>query len=340
MKLCIAILAGLIGTALPTLAEDDKPNLDIDLHTRASFLNDRVGNDIRHDASGFKGEYLLLIVNGQVNDRISFSWRQRLNQKIDRNDAFDATDWLYVDYNFDDHWNVAAGKQPVMIGGYEYDRSPIDIYTPSEFWNNIPCFQFSASVSYAIGNSRFSAQVSQSPFHRPSHRDMLAYSLHWAGHYGWLKTLYSLNMVEYSPQHFISYIALGNRFEVGKTSLELDFMNRATSHQTYLLKDCSVMARLGYRPIPHLGLYGKFTYDVNRTHVDADQCVLPGTELTAYGGEVEYYPLNGKPDVRVSLGVSHSTGCNSNTSGTVLDNQTIVRLGLTAKLHLLSWKKQ
>ena len=169
---------------------------------------------------------------------------------------------------------------------------------------------------------------------------MLAYHLHWAGNYGWLNTLYSANMIEYMPGKFISYIALGNKFNAGNASLELDFMNRAASHQTYFFKDCSVMARLDYRLIPHLGLYGKFTYDVNRTDTNADLCVLPGTEMTAYGGGVEFFPTKGKPDVRVSLGVSHSAGTNSNPSGTLNDNHTTVRLAFIAKLHLLSWKSK
>lgn len=100
------------------------------------------------------------------------------------------------------------------------------------------------------------------------------------------------------------------------------------------------MARLDYRPISHLGLFGKFTYDVNRTNTDADMCVHSGTELTAFGGGVEYYPTKGNPDVRLGLSVSHATGTNSNPSGTMLGNQTIVRLGFIAKLHLLSWKSK
>ncbi|WP_337932887.1 hypothetical protein [Hallella sp.] len=100
-----------------------------------------------------------------------------------------------------------------------------------------------------------------------------------------------------------------------------------------------MMARVDYRVLPQLSLYGKFTYDVNRAEKEADKCVLPGTELTAIGGGVEAYPLKGKSDVRVSLSVAHSTGTNSNPAGTMLDDQTTVRLGLVAKLHVLSWKK-
>ena len=157
-----------------------------------------------------KCEYLLLGVSGQLNEHISYAWRQRIHKKIDQSDMFDATDWMCINYKFDPHWSVAAGKQVAMVGGYEYDRSPLDIYLASEFWNNVAPFQFGASASYTTtnGKSCFTAQVTQSLFNIPSRRDMLAYHLHWAGKYGWFNSLYSLNMIEYAPQRFISYIAL------------------------------------------------------------------------------------------------------------------------------------
>lgn len=342
MKLCLALLPALLCVASPAFADDDKPTINLDLQTRVGYINDRVDNEIRHEASGFKGEYLLMMVSGQINDRISYSWRQRLNKKIDQSDAFDATDWMYVNYNIDPHWNIAAGKQVAMVGGYEYDRSPLDIYLASEYWNNVAPFQFGASASYTTtnGKSCFTAQVTQSLFSMPSRNDMLAYHLHWAGNYGWFNSLYSINMVEYAPKHFISYIALGSRFNAGNASLELDLMNRAASHQTFFFKDCSVMARLDYRVMPHLGLYGKFTYDVNRTDTDADKSVMSGTELTAFGGGLEYYPTKGNPDVRLCLGMSHATGTNSNPEGTMQNNQTTMRLSFIAKLHLLKWKSK
>lgn len=336
------MLAGLLCLASPALADDDKPTLNIDFQTRVSYLNDRVDHNIRHETSGFKGDYLMLSVSGQLNSRFSYAWRQRINQKKETNDRFDGTDWVYIDYKMNPHWSVAAGKQVALVGGYEYDRSPLDIYISSEFWNNIAPFQFGASASYTTtnGKSRFSAQVTQSLYNTPENRDMLAYHLHWAGNYGWFNTLYSLNMIEYAPKHFISYVALGSKFNVGNASLELDFMNRAASHQTFFFKDCSVMARLDYRLMPQLGLYGKFTYDVNRTDTDADRSVMAGTEVTAYGGGVEYYPLKGKRELRLSLGMSHSTGTNSNPTGAINDNQTTVRMALVAKLNLLSWKSK
>ena len=48
----------------------------------------------------------------------------------------------------------------------------------------------------------------------------------------------------------------------------------------------------------------------------------------------------GKRELRLSLGMSHSTGTNSNPAGAINDNQTTVRMALVAKLNLLSWKSK
>ena len=128
MKAINAIFACMLSVSVPTFAESNfNPSINIDLQTRVSYLNDRIDNHIRHDASGFKGDYFLLNVSGQVTDRLTYSWRQRINQKKERSDRFDGTDWVYLDYKLDDHWSVAAGKQVAMVGGYEYDRNPVDI---------------------------------------------------------------------------------------------------------------------------------------------------------------------------------------------------------------------
>ena len=84
------LIAGLLCMATPSIADNDfKPSVNIDLQTRVSYLNDRVDHQIRHDASGFKGDYFFFRVSGQLTDRLTYSWRQRINQKKNENDRFD-----------------------------------------------------------------------------------------------------------------------------------------------------------------------------------------------------------------------------------------------------------
>ena len=108
--------------ALPTQAQETAPKLKIGAETKVGFYNDRVGGELRHDHSGFKGDQLNVFVDGQINEKVSFAFRQRLNKKIERNDIFQATDWMYVTYQANKNWGVSAGKEIVWIGGYEYEK--------------------------------------------------------------------------------------------------------------------------------------------------------------------------------------------------------------------------
>lgn len=100
---------------MPMHAEEDKPTVHLNLQTRASYVNDRIGSEVQHDASGMKGDYLFLSLYGNINDRLSYSWRQRVNSKITRNDIFEATDWMYIDYKLTKNWAISAGDRKSVV---------------------------------------------------------------------------------------------------------------------------------------------------------------------------------------------------------------------------------
>ena len=121
--------------------------LTLRIEARLDYMQEYVeGNKINNN-SGFKGKYLNIRMDGNLTDNFSYSYRQRLNKPIVNATFFDATDWLTLTYKFK-NWSVSAGKQVVAIGGYEYDKAPIDLYFCSEYWNNIACYQMGVSGSY------------------------------------------------------------------------------------------------------------------------------------------------------------------------------------------------
>jgi hypothetical protein len=83
--------------------------------------------------SGFRGKYLNVLLSGDIGKHWSYSYRQRLNKAHANQSFFDATDWIHLTYTLNKHWSFNAGKQVVGIGGYEYDRAPIDLYFCSEY---------------------------------------------------------------------------------------------------------------------------------------------------------------------------------------------------------------
>ena len=115
---------------------------DNGLRLQAETRIDYSGEQLKSDdyKAGFYGRYLNVILSGTIGDKFSYAYRQRLNKAHADQSFFDATDWLYLNYAPSSNWQFSAGKQVVAIGGYEYDRAPIDLYFCSEFWNNIACY--------------------------------------------------------------------------------------------------------------------------------------------------------------------------------------------------------
>lgn len=292
-----AVILLLWETASLSAVHIEKPSLQLD--TRFDYQYTVTGDDEKNK-SGFEGRYLNLILNGKINDDLTYHFRQRFNvPNSDNPGIFKSTDWIYLTYRYNRNFSVSAGKQVVAIGGYEYDRAPIDLYFCSVFWNHIGCYQFGITLTVTdnIGKNKVSLQVVNSPFGNHNY----AYNLLWAGNMGWFQTLYSVNMIEYRKGKYINYLSLGNKITAGRFTLEFDWMNRAARHQTFFFKDMSLIGDFSYRINRRFRAFAKCGYDVNKTGTPIigdepgklypDLCVPPGTDLFFYGAGAEYFPL-------------------------------------------------
>lgn len=328
---CILILLCMASAATAQIS----PTCSIKAETRIGYHYRSIDGDCQDEETGFKGDYLNLLIDGTLAPNFSYSWKHRLNKMNADKAFFDATDWLELRYQPSPHWELSGGKQVVAIGGMEYERSPIDVYIGSEYWNQINCFLFGGSIAYLKGGHKWMFQFSESPFFQVNQRDLYSYNFMWIGRFNHVQTFYSANMLEYAPRRYINYLALGHCIQAGPIALEIDWMNRASDHQTFLLRDCSLIANLDYRCTKKLNLMAKMSYDVNRTHSVADQCVLPGTELTTVSAGMEYFPSVGSQYVRLHGLVGYTTGTNSNPDGALQHKQLRVCVGLTWRMELL-----
>ena len=94
-------------------AQNDRAITKLELETRIDYQRVYIGNQEINDDCGFKGKYLNFRFDGNLTDNLSFSYRQRLNKAHSNQSFFDATDWLYLNYNINKKWSVAFGKQVV-----------------------------------------------------------------------------------------------------------------------------------------------------------------------------------------------------------------------------------
>ena len=250
-RVALVAVAAFSVSALSAQSGYEKENeiFRIGVEARFDYLNQALAGN--HDAagSGFKVRYFNFRMDGQISPKFSYSWRQRFNRANSISEFAQNTDWLNLTYKPIENISISAGKQVLMIGGWEYDRAPIELYFCSEFWNNVNCYQLGASVAYTTnkGNDTILFQACQSPYDTTSASvDYYAYNLYWSGSHGCYTALYSLNFMQYAPGKYDKYIALGNQFKFGDATLQLDLMNRGTTLRDLMFDNFSVMGEFSY----------------------------------------------------------------------------------------------
>ncbi len=336
-----ALLTAILALAATGLNAQENELINLSAEARLDYMQEYQHGEKINGASGFKGKYLNIRMDGNLGAGFSYSYRQRLNKPHSEATFFDATDWIYATYT-NKNWSVSAGKQVVGIGGYEYDGAPIDLYFCSEYWNNIPCYQIGFSGSYKTSDQKdsFMIQFCESPFRRNvanvGNREMFAYNAMWYGSHGFYSSIWSVNMIEYLPGKFINYIALGNRFTFGDFYVNLDIMNRAVSARNFFGKDMSFMCKMVWTPIECISIFAKCTHDFNNSDEIGDWCVTPGTNITRAGVGIEYYPI---PNLRLHLNYCYTDGNNASAGGALQAEQNIIDAGITWKLNFLRIKR-
>ncbi|MDD2562898.1 MAG: porin [Salinivirgaceae bacterium] len=307
-RVITAIVFALLFLPQVVLSQDTVPTVRLKFDTRFDFTAKVPMQDSLSTLSSFDGKYLNIILDGEINDKFSYNYRQRmiLDSKPTYQSFFNATDYLYLTYKINRNFSVAGGKQIVAIGGFEYDEAPIDIYFWSNFWNNVTCYQIGGSLNYKTSDDKHTIgfQIVNSPFTTESLQGIYAYNLIWHGNFDGFNTIYSLNRIEVEKAEYINYITLGNKFSINKLSVEVDLMDRFSDNQTNLFSDYSIIGKFKYSLNNKLSLHVKAGYDQNKSQEPTDlfiydRYVIPGTEHAFYGAGVEYYPINDSRDLRI-----------------------------------------
>jgi len=317
---------------------DEGPDISqLHFETRLGWEGYNVDGKADHDNMGFKGQCFNLRFDGRLYKTLTFSYRQRLSKRTGQT-FWDATDWVHLDWQINPRWGLSAGKQVVAIGGYEYDRAPIDLYYCSEFWNQIPCYQLGVSGSFqASDNDKLLLQVCNSPFRTWAGNDTYGVNLVWYGQHGCWETMWSANAFEYKRGKWISYMALGNRFNIGnRVNIDFDYTNRASSFDTFLGFDFTLGLELSVKPHESTRLFAKYTYDQNHSDTDADLLVTDGTEMHMAGGGIEVSPIKQYRDgLRLFAAGAYNWGTNTNPDGVKRDKELVLEAGLKFRLDIL-----
>lgn len=275
-------------------------NVDVRVEGRTVYNSfSEKGNYL--DESGFKTDRFSLAIDGAINDKFSFAIFQHLNRHISSADMMEGTDWAYIQYQPNEHWEFKGGKIISAYGSWEYDASPIDIYFYSKQINLYRYFLPGIEAGYIFngGADRIEGQITKSTWCENGINNLHSYNLRWRGHHGIFTGLYSFNAMT-KPDRKLEYtLALGNKFSFDRFIITLDLCERFDQNRSIMdswYATCKVRYMLNDKL--DLSIKGSYDHDYpdfgnNNNRHSYDQ--------SHFGGAVEYYPLDGSKDIRLHI---------------------------------------
>ena len=309
---------------------------------------------------GFNGRYFNLLIGGNLGNKFSYFFRQRVVGTSGTYRLFDNTDFLYINFNPTQQWTVRLGKDAIAVGGFEYDAPPIDVLFSTTYWDNFYCFQLGVSGMYKTkdGRNMIVAQVANSPYvyygsgvgtglGKEWKSGLLSYNVLWSGTFGHFKTIYSANIFERQRGSFMGYIALGHKLTYDRWDIYLDLM-----HHSLAWDDCGknfgVVSCVNFLVTKDLNLFAKAAYEQNHSEADIiayrntgttlDCLVAAGHSYTLYGLGFEWRPSFYK-DVRLHgfVACRHETESKrtSATGQAEFSNMINANIGITWNMNIL-----
>ena len=305
----------------------DKFNLYMNMN--GSF--DAMFNDNGFDQGKFNMRQLRIESKGNVNEWLSYRWRQRLNRPNNGGDNIDnlptSIDIAGIGVKLSDKFSLFLGKQCAAYGGFEFDANPIEIYEYSDMIEYMSNFMTGINIGYDfMPGQQINFQVLNSlngPFTSMYHFDPvlmatlnveasklpMVYTLNWNGNFNNVfKTRWSASLMSQAKDKNLYYIALGNELTLGKFNMYLDFMysNDAIDrggiiteirgfelgHNVYNTSYMSLVTKLNYRVADKWNVFVKGMYETASV-TEESILVAKGKYRTSLGylGGIEYYPM-------------------------------------------------
>ena len=307
-----------------TAIEKKSNRFNLYLNTQNSFdLNMYEGST---EQSGFYTRQLRIEAVGDINDKIYYRWRQRLNRSntpLAHENQPTSIDYAAVGYRMTPTFSLFAGKQCAAYGGFEFDQNPIDIYEYCdmiEYMSNFMVgvtfgFRFSDSQELLVQvlnsrNGSFEETYGSLPYEIKPSDISLAYTLNWNAAFwdGLLKLRWSATIANQSHSRNMYYFAAGQQLDLGCFQTYIDFMlSREDIDRKRIISSFAsdyldgvtalntnyrtLLCKVNYRVSPHLTLFAKGMYETASVFKSFDQ-MERGRYRTALGylGGIEYYP--------------------------------------------------
>lgn len=271
----------------------------------------------------FNVRQLRIEAKGNVNDWLSYRWRQRLNRSNAQGNNIDnaptSIDIAGIGVKLSDKWSIFAGKQCAAYGGIEFDLNPIEIYEYSDMIDYMSNFMTGLNIGYdfAAGqqlnfqvlnslNGTFAETYGDVEYAEAS-KTPLVYTLNWNGNFNNVfKTRWSASIMNQAKGEKMTYFALGNELSLGKFGMFLDFMySKEDIDRKRILTSMlgggaslpgaeymSIVTKLNYRFTPNWNVFVKGMYETASLDKEIGE-FEDGKYRTSLGyfAGLEYYPM-------------------------------------------------
>lgn len=271
----------------------------------------------------FNVRQLRIEAKGNVNDWLSYRWRQRLNRSNAQGNNIDnaptSIDIAGIGVKLSDKWSIFAGKQCAAYGGIEFDLNPIEIYEYSDMIDYMSNFMTGLNIGYdfAAGqqlnfqvlnslNGTFAETYGDVEYAEAS-KTPLVYTLNWNGNFNNVfKTRWSASIMNQAKGEKMTYFALGNELSLAKFGMFLDFMySKEDIDRKRILTSMlgggaslpgaeymSIVTKLNYRFTPNWNVFVKGMYETASLDkkVGSFEDGKYRTSLGYFAG-LEYYPM-------------------------------------------------
>lgn len=345
-------------------------NMNLEMHsTFNTFFTDK-----KLDEAAFRFNYINLEAIGEINNKLFYWYRQRLNDSnaaLSLENLPESIDYALIGFNISDRFTVIAGKQDLFLGGYEYDLNPLEIYEYSDMNEYTDCYYTGVGLVYQItsmqelrfqvADNRIGSMEEQYgllPEGIETSKAPLYYTLNWNGSF-WDEQLnfrYSATAGEQAKKNWMYMLFAGNNVAIGGFDGYLDVMySRGDIDQLGILSELNMNAAeeevvralnthylsfvtdLNYQWNPKWNVFVKGMYDMASVY-KTNGVFEKGKYRTAWGyqGGIEFFPMadDNLHFFFTYTGRSYNLTSRAKALGATIDNTQRLSVGFIYKLPL------
>lgn len=301
----------------------DKFNLY--LNTQMNFNMNWSGEDGTHfDGAKFAFKQLRLEMKGNINNWLSYRYRQRLNKGQSELGYFDnilkSIDIAEVGFRVN-KVNLVAGKQCAAYGGIEFDLNPIEVYQYCDMIDYMDNFMTGVRAEWNINpKQQLQFQILDGVALNPGEmygenitkaKLPFLYTVNWNGDFGQsiYKTRWSASVMNEIKERQMWYFAFGNQFNftpqwgawldvmysregIDRKGIITNIVGAQNGHNAYNTDYFTLLLHTNYFITPKWNIFAKVAWERNGVYKTEGEVEKGnyGTDWLYVAG-VEFYPL-------------------------------------------------